>query len=122
VHFAQRAAHHREVLREDIDQPPADRPPAGDDAIGKELLVRLVHAEIALAVHHKSVHLAEAARIEQQVEPLAGSQLAGLMLFLDAIRAAARCALQPHLVELLNLRIRCRHQAHFPRFAHSVRC
>jgi hypothetical protein len=51
-------------------------------------------------VHHEAIALAEAAGIEQQLDPLAGRQLAGLVLALDARRAAA---LQGAIVELLEL-------------------
>ena len=61
---------------------------AGDDAVaGDELLV---HAEIAAAVGDQLVELLERAGIEQQLDPLAGGQLAGFVLAREALGAAAQ--------------------------------
>ena len=49
----------------------------------------LGQAEVGGAVGDEAVELDEAARIEQQVEPLAGGELALLVLLGDAVGAAA---------------------------------
>ena len=67
--------------------PPVDGAVAGDDAVAEDLL--LVHAEVGAAVGDELVELDEAARVEQQVDALARGQLAGLVLALDALGAAA---------------------------------
>jgi hypothetical protein len=51
-------------------------------------------------VHHEAVHLAEAARVEQELDPLARGELARLVLALDA---RGPSALQRPLVQLLEL-------------------
>jgi hypothetical protein len=86
VRLGERPAEHREVLREQEDRAPVDRPVAGDDAVAQHLV--LGHAEVGAAVRDQLVHLDEAARVAQEVDPLAGRQLAGLMLAGDALRAA----------------------------------
>jgi hypothetical protein len=83
----QRAAEHREILREDVDQPTVHATVAGDHAVAQILL--LVEAEIGSAVGDEAVDLHEAAGIEQQVEPLARAELALLVLLRDAVGATA---------------------------------
>ena len=67
---------------------------AGDDAVARDDLV--LHPEVAAAVRDELVDFLERAGIEQQLDPLAGGQLAGRVLALDARLAAAelRAALQ----------------------------
>ena len=66
---------------------PSTRPwPATTPSPGIELLV---HAEVAAAVGDELVELLERAGIEQQLDPLARGQLAGVVLALEALLAAA---------------------------------
>ena len=60
---------------------PADDAVAGHDLIG--------HAEIETAVRDELVELFERAGIEQEIDPLAGGQLAGFVLAAQPLRAAA---------------------------------
>ena len=83
VGLGQRAAEHREVLREDVDDAAVDAAVAGDDAVAGDHL--LVHAEVAAAMGDQLVDLLERAGIEQQLHALARGQLALLVL----LRAAA---------------------------------
>ena len=48
----------------------------------------LLHAEVAAAVGDEGVDLDEGAGVEQQLDALAGGELAVLVLALDALRAA----------------------------------
>ena len=66
----------------------------GDDAVARDDLI--LHPEVAAAVRDELVDFLERAGIEQQLDPLAGGELAGRVLALDAGLAAAelRAALQ----------------------------
>jgi hypothetical protein len=96
---AQRSAEHREVLSEDEDAPPVHGAVARHDAVAEHLL--LLHAEVGTAMGDEAIDLDEAARVEQQVEPLARGELAGRVLLLDTNFAAA---LEGLGVERLELR------------------
>ncbi len=80
--LGERAAEHGEVLAEDEDQPAVDGAVAGDDAVAGDLL--LVHAEVRAAVLDEHVPFLEAALVEQQLDALAGGELALGVLRLDA--------------------------------------
>jgi hypothetical protein len=86
--LGKRAAEDGEILREDEDRAAVDRAPAGDDAVAGDLL-GLVHAEIDAALLHEHVELLEGVLVEQQLDALAGSQLAFAVLRRDAAFAAA---------------------------------
>ena len=77
-HLAERAAEHREVLREHEDLAAVDRAPAADDAVG---VGPVVEARLGRAAGQQ-VELVERPRIEQQVDALAGQQLAPVVLAL----------------------------------------
>ena len=87
VGFRERAAEDREVLREGEHLPAVDQAVPGDDAVARDDL--LLHAEVAAAVRDELVELLEGAGIEQQLDPLARGELAGRVLALEAVRAAA---------------------------------
>ena len=70
---------------------------AGDHAVAGDLL--LLHPEVGAAVHDEAVHLHEGARVEEQLDPLAGGELARLVLLLDALGAAAGERAAVELVE-----------------------
>src|SRR6185437_1543893 len=70
-----------------------DRPPAGDDAVTGNFL--LLHAELVGAVLDEHVELLERALVEQELDALAGGQLAALVLGLDAPFATAQPGLRP---------------------------
>src|SRR5690606_17498897 len=95
VRPAQRAPEDREVLREDVDEPPVDAAVPRDDAVAEDLL--LGHAEVRRAMGHEAIELHEAARIEQLVDALPRRELAPRVLLGDARLSAAR---QSPLVEL----------------------
>ncbi len=95
---AERAAEDGEVLREDEDLPAVDRAVAGDDAVAGDRC--LLHAEVGAAVRDEPVELDERARVEQQIDPLARGELAGLVLALDASAPPASSARSVELVEL----------------------
>ena len=95
VRLGQRATEDREVLAEDEDEPPVHGPVAGDDAVAEEALIR--DARILRAVGDEGIELHERPRIEEEVEALAGRQLAPRMLALDPHGPAAEERLGPHL-------------------------
>ena len=97
----QRAAEHREVLREDVDEPAVDAAVPGDDAVAVELL--RLEPEVGGAVHDEAVELDERAFVEQQVEPLARGELALFVLRLEARLAAALLRLGAPPLEQLEL-------------------
>ena len=84
--FAQGAAKHREVLAEDEHQAAVDHAVAGDHAITGNLL--FLHAEVNTAVFDKHVPFLERALVEQQLDALAGTELALLVLQIDALLSA----------------------------------
>ena len=86
-HLAERAAEHREVLGEHEDLATVDRAPAGDDAVGERAGV--LDAEAVGPVAGEHVELDEGAGVEQQLDALAGGELAALVLALDG-RGAPR--------------------------------
>mmetsp|Transcript_32106 Transcript_32106/g.87965 ORF Transcript_32106/g.87965 Transcript_32106/m.87965 type:complete len:549 (+) Transcript_32106:245-1891(+) len=73
VRLAQRAAEHREVLREDEDAPPVDLAVARHDTVSRRLIV--LHTEVDAAVGLEHVVLAECPWVKQQLQPLARRQL-----------------------------------------------
>ena len=79
-HLAEGAAEDREVLGEDEDLAAVDRAPAGDHAVGVGPLLDAA-GERPVAGQH--VELVERARVEQDLDPLAGEQLALGVLALD---------------------------------------
>ena len=84
-HLAERAAEHGEVLAEHEHLATVDRSPTGDDAVGERPGV--LDAEPVGAVAGEHVELDERARVEQQLDALAGGELAPLVLALDRGRA-----------------------------------
>ena len=81
--LGERAAEHGEVLAEDADRPAEDGAVARHDRVAPRPL--LAHAELALAVAHEAVELDERAGVEQQLDPLAGEELAALVLPRDRL-------------------------------------
>ena len=88
VGLRQRSAEHREVLREGEHLPAVDQPVAGDDAVAGDDLI--LHPEVEAAVRDELVDLLEGAGIEQQLDALARRQLAGVVMALQALFAAAQ--------------------------------
>src|SRR5690606_26579129 len=81
--LAERAAVDGEVLREDADLPAVDLAPAGDDGVAVDALA----AFVAVEVDGEGVDLLEGAGVEEEVEALAGGELAALVLRLDTLGA-----------------------------------
>ena len=100
VHLAERAAEDREVLAEDEDLAAVDRAPPGDHAVGERAVVLDPEAVRPVAGEH--VELDERARVEQEVEALAGGELAPLVLAADRRLVAGRARLFLQLGELLE--------------------
>src|SRR5690606_11266512 len=87
MRLGERAAENGEVLGEDVDDAAVDGAPAGDDAVAGGL--RLLHAEVGAAVLDEGIELLEGVLVHQELDALAGGQLAALVLRLDAGNAAA---------------------------------
>ena len=96
----QRAAHDGEVLGEDVDDAPVDGAPAGDDAVAGGLL--LLHAEVGAGVLDEGVELLEGVLVHQQLDALAGGQLAALVLRVDARLPATEACFGPALLQLFD--------------------
>ena len=101
VHLAQRAAEDREVLGEDADLAPRDLPVAGNDPVPQGLV--LLQPEVVGAVHPVAVQLDEGARVEQELDALAGRQLAAFALPLDGLLGGRVRRRLPQLLEPLDL-------------------
>ncbi len=77
-----------------------DVSPAGDDAVGGRLdPVHRPLGEVRAAV---DPHLDEGALVDEEVDPLAGGQLAAVVLLGDLLLAAAELGLGAALVQLLS--------------------
>ena len=87
VGLRQRSAEDGEVLGEGVDDAAVDAAGAGDDAVARHDLVG--HAEVEAAMRDELVDLLEGAGVEELGDALAGGELAGGVLPLDAGRAAA---------------------------------
>jgi hypothetical protein len=85
--FARGAARDGEVLARDVDESPLDGAVPGDDAVRGEFLV--LHAELGAAMTGEAVALLEGLGIEQDIDALAGGELAGFVLLVDALLPAA---------------------------------
>ncbi len=102
VGLRERAAEDREVLSEEIDQPRIHRAVAADDAVAGDGR-GLVHAEVAAAVGDEGVDLDERAGVEEQLDALAGGELARRVLLVDALLAAAQLGRGKAALQLLDL-------------------
>ena len=98
--FPTAAAEHGEVLRE------RHRPRVRDAAVAAHHAVAgndlLLHPEILAAVRDQLVDFFEGARVEQPRHALARGQLALVVLFLEALLAAAQLGQALALVEFLD--------------------
>jgi len=90
VGFRERTAEHGEILREDVHEAAVDAAVAGDEAIARRTLRVLVHAEVGAVMADELVELFEGALIEEQVDALAGAELALLVFALATLGTAAR--------------------------------
>jgi hypothetical protein len=100
VTLAQRAAEHREILGEGIDQPAVDRARSADDAVAGDLL--RLHPEVGAIMLDEHVIFFEAAGIEQDRQPLASGQPALGVLRRDPLLAAAAPRQLAPRLELLD--------------------
>ena len=98
VGLRQRAAEDGEVLGEDVDQPAVDGAVAADHAVAGD--AALGHPEVGAAVGDQRIDLDERAGVEQQLHPLAGGQLAGGVLLVDALLAAAQAGALEAVLQL----------------------
>ena len=88
VGLGQRAAEHCEVLTEDEYQAAVDHAVAGDHAVARHLVV--LHAKVRAAVLHEHVPFFKGAVVQQQLNALAGGELALFVLGVDALLAPAQ--------------------------------
>ena len=101
VRLGQRAAEDGEVLAVDEYPPAVDATEAGDDAVAQVPL--LVEAELARPMRHERVELREAVLVEQQIQPLAGRQLAARVLLLHSLGSPAEKRGLTHRAQPLQL-------------------
>ena len=100
VRLAERAAEHREVLGENIDDAAVDGAPAGDHAVAGDL--GLLHAELGAAVFDVHVELLERVVVHEQADALACRELAPLVLGIDAHLPAAQARFRPPPLEFFQ--------------------
>ena len=100
MRFGQGAAKYREVLAEHEYQPAVDGAVTDDHAVTDDLLVG--HAEVGAAMLDEHVPFFEAALVEQQVDALAGAQLALGMLGVDPLLASAELGGGALVLQLLE--------------------
>ena len=109
-HLAERAAEDREVLAEHEHLAAVDRAPSGDHAVGERPVV--LDAEAVRPVAGQHVELDERAGVEQQLDALAGGELAPLVLAPDRRLAPGVQRLFLQLRELLEALLdRVRHRS-----------
>ena len=95
VRLGQGATEDREVLGEDEHQPAVDSPVASHNAVAEEHL--FVEPEIRRAMRHQCVEFDEGGRVEEEVESLAGGELAARVLLFDSGGSPAEPGLLSHL-------------------------
>ena len=100
MRLGERAAEDGEVLGEDVDEPAVDAAGAGDDAVTGIYL--LLEAEGGGAVSDEAVELDEAAGVEEQIQPLAGGELALLVLLGHSLGASSLLGEGLAVVELVE--------------------
>ena len=82
-HFPERSPEHHEVLAENEDLAPVDRPPTRDDRVGEGPVP--VDAEPVRAVPRHPVGFDERTGVDQQVDALARGELPAVVLLLDRL-------------------------------------
>ena len=107
VRLRERSAENREVLAEHEHQPPVDRSVASDDAVTEVAL--LVEPEVGCPVRDERVELDERLRVQQQIESLAGGQLAAFVLLRDAFLAPTEPRLLAQRLESFDFFVLRRH-------------
>jgi len=107
LHFTQRTALDSKILGIDVHRPPINPAKASDHAIAGGF-VRL-GAGFIVPLDDKGFHLLEGAGVQQDVHPLAGSQLALGMLGSNSFFAAALAGFGAHLAQFQYSGIFFRH-------------
>ena len=97
VGLGQRAAEHREILGEHVDEPAVDLAVAGHHAVAQELL--LVQAKIRGPVRHQLSQFLKRAGVQQQLQALPRRQLALAVLGLHPSFTAALQGFGAHRFE-----------------------
>ncbi len=95
-----RATEDGEILAEHEDKAAVDRARARHHAVAGD--VALVHAEVDAIMLDEHVELFERAFVEEDLQPLTGSQTPLGVLGVDALLSAAQAGLGASLVELLE--------------------
>ena len=89
VGFGQGPAEYGEVLAEDEHHAAVYRAVPRDDAVAEDLVV--FHAEVGAAMLDERIPFLETVLVEQELDALAGRQLAAGVLGVDALLPAAEC-------------------------------
>jgi len=98
IGFGKRSAEDGEILGEDVDQAAFDAAVAGDEAVA--VIFLFGHAKIGGAVGDQFVGFFEGAVVEQEVDALAGGELA---FFVLAFAAGGSAAFFGEVIALLQL-------------------
>ena len=101
VDLAQAAAEHGEVVAVDRDRAAVHRADAGDHAVAVRAVA--LDAEVMRAMPGQLVELHERALVEQQVDPLAGGELALGVLLLDRGKGTRVHGLVPSALKIRDL-------------------
>ena len=88
VGFRERAAEHREILREHVGRAAVDQAIAGDEAVAVDDL--FLHAEVVAVMADQLVGFLEGAFVEQQIDAFARGELAFGVLAGAALVSATR--------------------------------
>ncbi len=99
--LTERTAGNREVLRVRIDEAAIHRAVAGDDTVGRQILLLLT--EIRAAMFHEHVELHERPFVKEFIEALARRIFSLGMLLLDACGTAAFADVRFFRIHLVNL-------------------
>ena len=99
---AHRAGHDGEVVGADRDEPAVDLAVAGDHAVGGRVAaLEPAHRVVDAGVQ---AELDERARLDEEVDPLAGGELPRVVLLGDPLRPAAEARLRAARLEVLGER------------------
>ena len=99
--FGKRSTEHREILRENVNQPPVDQPVPRHHTVSQHLL--FVESKIGRTVRYEAVEFDEGAGVQQQVETFSGCELSLFVLFPDPVGAAAQFGLLAEFLQCVEL-------------------
>ena len=102
MHFAQASTEHCEILRVYIYKASFNCAPACHHRVACDLL--FVEIKVMRTMNNKSIHFAEGAFVEQQVQAFAGGQSSLFVLCVNAGLSAAESRLRFQVSQFLDFR------------------